>query len=98
MDSITFKSHAKVNIGLRVLDQRKDGYHNIHTIFQEIAFHDTITFSQTDNGCELSSNDENFPTDSSNTCIKAYVAVKVHYPDVLESRFTLKKKSLKDRD
>mgnify|MGYP003323551683 CR=1 FL=1 len=91
MDSITFKSHAKVNIGLRVLDQRKDGYHNIHTIFQEIAFHDTITFSQTDNGCELSSNDENFPTDSSNTCIKAYVAVKVHYPNVAGIKIHVKK-------
>ena len=41
MNSITLKSHAKVNIGLRVLDQREDGYHNIHTIFQELAFHDT---------------------------------------------------------
>ena len=43
MDSITLKSYAKVNIGLRVLDQREDGYHNIHTIFQELAFHDTVT-------------------------------------------------------
>jgi len=82
MNSITLKSHAKVNIGLRVLDQREDGYHNIHTIFQELAFHDTVTISKTDDGYELSSNDENFPTDSSNTCSKAYVAVKVHYPDV----------------
>ena len=82
MNSITLKSHAKVNIGLRVLDQREDGYHNIHTIFQELAFHDTVTISKTDDDYELSSNDVNFPKDSSNTCSKAYVAVKVHYPDV----------------
>ena len=62
MNSITLKSHAKVNIGLRVLAQREDGYHNIHTIFQELAFHDTVTFSKTNDGCELYSNDENFPT------------------------------------
>ena len=91
MNSITLKSHAKVNIGLRVLDQREDGYHNIHTIFQELAFHDTVTISKTHDGYELSSNDKNFPTDSSNTCSKAYVAVKVHYPDVAGIKIHVKK-------
>ena len=91
MNSITLKSHAKVNIGLRVLDQREDGYHNIHTIFQELSFHDTVTISKTDDGYELSSNDENFPTDSSNTCSKAYVAAKVHYPDVAGIKIHVKK-------
>ena len=61
MNSITLKSHAKVNIGLRVLDQREDGYHNIHTIFQALAFYDTVTISKTYDGYELSSNDEIFP-------------------------------------
>ena len=91
MDSITLKSHAKVNIGLRVLDQREDGYHNIHTIFQELAFHDTVTISKTDDDYELSSNDENFPKDSSNTCSKAYVAVKVHCPDITGIKIHVKK-------
>ncbi len=80
-----------MNIGLRVLDQREDGYHNIHTIFQELAFHDTVTISKTDDDYELSSNDENFPTDSSNTCSKAYVAVKVRYPDVAGIKIHVKK-------
>ena len=73
------------------MDQREDGYHNIHTIFQELSFHDTVTISKTDDGYELSSNDENFPTDSSNTCSKAYVAVKVHYPDVAGIKIHVKK-------
>ena len=91
MDSITLKSHAKVNIGLRVLYQREDGYHNIHTIFQELTFHDTVTISKTDDDYELSSDDENFPKDSSNTCSKAYVAVKVHCPDVAGIQIHVKK-------
>ena len=91
MNSITLKSHAKVNIGLRVLDQREDGYHNIHTIFQELDFHDTVTISKTDNGYELSSNDENFPTDFSNTCSKAYELVKIHCPDVSGIKIHVKK-------
>ena len=80
-----------MNIGLRVLDQRADGYHNIHTILQELAFHDTVTFSKTDDGCELLSNDKNIPTDSSNTCTKAYVAVKVHCPHVAGIKIHVKK-------
>ena len=82
MDSITLKSYAKVNIGLHVQDKRKDGYHNIYTIFQELNFYDTVTFSKTDDGCELSSNDETFPTDASNTCTKAHETVKTQCPDV----------------
>ena len=91
MNSITLKSHAKVNIGLRVLDQREDGYHNIHTIFQELDFHDTVSISKTDDDYELSSNDVNFPKDSSNTCSKAYVAVNVHYPDITGIKIHVKK-------
>ena len=82
MDSITLKSYAKVNIGLHVQDKRIDGYHNIYTIFQELNFYDTVTFSKTDDGCELSSNDETFPTDASNTCAKAHENVKTQCPDV----------------
>ena len=36
MDSIDLKAHAKVNIGLQIRNQREDGYHNIHTVFQEL--------------------------------------------------------------
>ena len=41
-------SFSKVNIGLKVLNQRDDGYHNIYTIFQEIDFGDLITIKKTD--------------------------------------------------
>jgi 4-diphosphocytidyl-2-C-methyl-D-erythritol kinase len=37
------KSPAKVNIGLRVLSKRKDGFHNIETIFYPIKIYDEIT-------------------------------------------------------
>ncbi len=40
-----FKSPAKINIGLRVLSKRKDGYHNIETIFYPIALYDYIRVS-----------------------------------------------------
>lgn len=39
----TLKSPAKINIGLRVLSKRADGYHNIETIFYPVKLYDKIT-------------------------------------------------------
>ncbi len=46
MNKIIKKSPAKINIGLNVLEKRKDGFHNIETIFYPLLLHDTITFQQ----------------------------------------------------
>ncbi len=40
--SYTLKSPAKINIGLRVLSKRKDGYHNLETIFYPVKIYDEI--------------------------------------------------------
>lgn len=37
------KSGAKINLGLRVLSKRKDGFHNIETIFYPVKLFDKIT-------------------------------------------------------
>jgi len=34
---------AKINIGLRILSKRKDGFHNLETIFYPVKLHDKIT-------------------------------------------------------
>ena len=36
---------AKVNLGLRVLGRRPDGYHEIRTVFQSVGFHDRVQVS-----------------------------------------------------
>lgn len=40
---VTVPSLAKVNLDLRVLHQRPDGYHEVRTIFQTISLRDTLT-------------------------------------------------------
>jgi len=75
-------SFSKVNIGLKVLNQRDDGYHNIYTVFQELDFGDSITIEKTDTGCTISSNVEWIPKDESNICHKAYIVLKTKYPEL----------------
>ena len=75
-------SNSKVNIGLKVLNQRDDGYHNIYTVFQELDFGDSITIEKTDSGCTIKSNVDWIPTDKSNMCHKAYSAIKTKFPDL----------------
>jgi 4-diphosphocytidyl-2-C-methyl-D-erythritol kinase len=72
MSHLVLKSHAKVNIGLQIRNQRPDGYHNIHTIFQELDFHDTIRLEKRNSSCQFSSNVDWLAKDDSNLCVKAW--------------------------
>ena len=39
---VAARAHAKVNLDLRVLGTRPDGYHELRTVFQSIALHDRV--------------------------------------------------------
>jgi 4-diphosphocytidyl-2-C-methyl-D-erythritol kinase len=41
---LSLPAYAKINLGLRVLGKRDDGYHEIETILQQVDFHDDLTF------------------------------------------------------
>ena len=75
-------SFSKVNIGLKVLNQRDDGYHDIYTVFQELDFGDIVTVEKTDSGCTISSNADWVRTDEANICHKAYEAIRTKYPEL----------------
>lgn len=70
------KSYAKINIGLRILGKRNDGYHNIETIFYPVKLNDEIVFeinktSQNYNSVILKSNKSYIPLTKDNLCYKA---------------------------
>ncbi len=72
MDKVLLKSFSKVNIGLKIINSRADGYHNIHTVFQEIDFHDNITLKKRNSGCCFTSNVDWLSNNESNLCVKAW--------------------------
>ena len=79
MKTVKINSYAKVNLGLKVLNERSDGYHNISTIFQEIDLHDQLIISKNISGCQFSSNVNWLHNDQNNLCVIAYSHMKDLY-------------------
>lgn len=68
---MTVRSHAKINLGLRVLGRRLDGFHDISTIFHRVDLFDTLRFEITGGGVTLECNRDDIPTDDGNLCVRA---------------------------
>ncbi len=43
--TVTVRSFAKINLGLRIGASREDGFHELLTVYQTIALHDVIRVS-----------------------------------------------------
>lgn len=76
MNSITLTAPAKVNLFLRVLKKRKDGYHEIYTIFEKISLADTITIFKIPRGIKVDSNKNITRSAKDNIAYKAAALVK----------------------
>lgn len=50
---VQVRAHAKVNLHLRILGRRPDGYHDIRTVLQTLALHDTLRFEPFDGPFEV---------------------------------------------
>lgn len=72
MNELRLRANAKINLFLEVLDRRRDGYHNIETVFQSIDLHDVITLRESTSGdVKVKCDDPRVPVDSSNLVYKA---------------------------
>jgi len=55
MTSIELSAPAKVNLFLRILKKRKDGYHDLHTLFERIGIADKIKLTKIPRGIKVHS-------------------------------------------
>lgn len=83
MNQVSLPSFAKINLILRILGKRRDGFHTINTVLQTIDLRDELTFefeSAKSFGINLELSDPKIPPDESNLIFRACKAFhKVHH-------------------
>jgi len=66
-------SNCKINLGLRVVRKRNDGYHDLETVFYPVPFHDVIEAIRTENGMEFTTSGNVIDgKPEQNLCMKAF--------------------------
>lgn len=69
--SVRVRAFAKINLTLRVLGVKADGYHELRTTFQSIALDDTLTLTAAPGAFRIECDDPACPTDRSNLVWRA---------------------------
>ncbi|MFA4854052.1 MAG: 4-(cytidine 5'-diphospho)-2-C-methyl-D-erythritol kinase [Candidatus Omnitrophota bacterium] len=73
-------SFAKLNLYLRVLNKRRDNFHNLNTLFARIDLADTIILKERkDNTIKIKCNSRQVPKDKANLCYRAAALLKQEY-------------------
>jgi len=68
---VRVRAFAKINLSLCVVGTRADGFHELRTIFQSIALHDTLTIRAQRGPFHLTCTDPNCPDDNANLIWRA---------------------------
>lgn len=71
MSEVSLRAYAKVNLGLRVLGKRADGFHEIRSVLQSISLHDTLTIRPSAGGITLEVDDPAIPSGPENLVFRA---------------------------
>src|SRR5688572_21556433 len=75
MTSVLVRAHAKINLDLRVLGVRADGFHELRTVFQAISLHDVIECVARDGPFAIECDAADLPLDDSNLVWRAAEAL-----------------------
>lgn len=86
-----YQSYAKINLGLRVVGRRPDGYHHLESIFQEISLCDDIVFQEWDR-LVIETDHPTLAVDEHNLCYRAYQLLASEYGLKKGVKIIIKKK------
>ena len=76
--TISLVAPAKINLSLRILEKRADGFHELETLMVPISLADTVEVSHgTGHEITLTCNDPELPTGAENLCVEAAEAFRV---------------------
>lgn len=73
---LIYRSYAKINLYLEVLQRRQDGYHNIETIFQTVGLYDELQFVERPSGVSLTCTVGELETGEMNLAYRAAVLLQ----------------------
>lgn len=80
-ESLKVQAPAKINLFLKVLGRREDGFHDIYSLLQTVSLYDELTFTPIKQGIELEISGADLAADQSNLVWRA--------ADLLRQRFGL---------
>jgi 4-diphosphocytidyl-2-C-methyl-D-erythritol kinase len=87
-----WKAPAKINLFLRVLRKRTDGYHDISSLLQKITRYDELTFTLKPVGINLACPGSDLPTSEDNLVFRAAQSIFAYtdYPSGVEIKLIKK--------
>lgn len=86
----TLPSFAKINLSLRILGRRDDGFHELCTIFQTVSLKDELSFSESGE-ITLTCSDKNIPLGKQNLIVQAAEKLRDRYQIKTGARIHLEK-------
>ena len=86
-------SPAKVNLYLRIVGKRPDGYHELETVMVPLDFGDQITFQSCASGITLACDDPRLPTDDTNLALRAAKRLAERFGVKRGAKITLQKRT-----
>lgn len=90
---MTIQANAKVNLVLRVLGKRPDGFHDIETLMVPISLSDELDVSIFPGaGIEVQCDDPDVPTDAGNLVWRAAAVFAAHTGLTFRTRIVLRKR------
>lgn len=71
MKSVSLPAFAKINLDLRILGTRPDGFHDLKTVFQSLSLFDNVTVTARRGPLTVTCDEPDIPTDQRNLVWKA---------------------------